>query len=96
MRKKEPILQRLADRMDLAGEPLPRQTVVEIAGDQRVLIENYCAVREYNQELICVRVKYGTVAIKGCRLELRRMTKEQLIISGRIDTVTLHRRAQHD
>ena len=92
MKGNENLLQRLTDKVDLAGEPLPGQTVVEIAGDNRILIENYCAVREYSPQKIDIRVKYGTVIVCGCGLELRRMTKEQLIISGRIDTVSLQRR----
>ena len=92
MKGNENLLQRLTDKVDLAGDPLPGQTVVEIAGDNRILIENYCAVREYSPQKIDIRVKYGTVIVYGCGLELRRMTKEQLIISGRIDTVSLQRR----
>ena len=76
------ILQRLADGADLSAEPLPGQPIVEIAGDRRVLIENHFGVK----------VKYGLVCVCGCDLELIRMTKEQLIISGRIDAVTLIRR----
>ena len=92
MKGKEPILQRLTDRVELTGEPLPGQSVVEIAGDNRVLIENYCAIREYSPQKIEIRVKYGIVAVCGCGLELRQMTKEQLVIAGRIDAVTLQRR----
>lgn len=92
MKRNEPILQRFTDRVDLAGEPIPGQPVVEIAGDNRVLIENYGAVREYSPQKIGIRVKYGTVVVCGCGLELRRMTKEQLVIAGRIDSVSLQRR----
>lgn len=92
MKSKEHILQHLAERADLAGEPIPGQTVVEIAGENRVLIENYKAVREYSPQRIGILVRYGIVLVCGCGLELRRMTKEQLVISGRIDCVALQRR----
>ena len=92
MGKGQMILQRLADGADLSAEPLPRQPIVEIAGDRRVLIENHFGVKEYSREKIGVKVKYGLVCVCGCDLELIRMTKEQLIISGRIDAVTLIRR----
>ena len=85
-------LQRLADGADLTTEPLPGQPIVEIAGDRRVLIENHFGVKEYSRERISVKVKYGLVSVCGCGLELMRMTKEQLIICGRIDGVTLQRR----
>lgn len=92
MGKRRQIWERLADGADLAAEPLPGQPIVEIAGDRRVLIENHYGVKEYSREKIAVKVKYGFVCICGCNLELIRMTKEQLVISGRIDTVSLIRR----
>ena len=91
MKIKENILQRITERMELSCEPVPGQPVVEIAGENRVLIENYGSVRAYSPQKICVRVKYGTVVVVGCELELRRMAKEQLVISGRIDGVNLQR-----
>ena len=47
---------------------------------------------QYSAERIGVRVKYGTVCIAGCGLELKQMTKERLVIAGRIDSVNLIRR----
>lgn len=92
MKERRNILQRLADEADLSGEPLPGQPIVEIAGDRRVLIENHFGVKEYSRERIGVKVKYGVITVCGCGLELIRMTKEQLVISGRIDAVSLQRR----
>lgn len=88
------ILQRMTESMDLGSEPMPGQSLIEIAGDDRVLIENHFGVREYSPERIGVNVKYGSVQICGCGLKLARMTKEQLVISGRIDGVMLRRRGK--
>lgn len=87
------LLDRLTEEADLAGEPLPGQPIVELAGDRRVLIENHFGVKEYGSQRITVKVKYGCVCICGCGLELQRMTREQLVICGRIDSVTVQRRA---
>lgn len=92
MGKRRQIWERLADGADLAAEPMPGQPIVEIAGDRRVLIENHFGVKEYSREKIAVKVKYGFVCVCGCGLELIRMTREQLVISGRIDAVSLVRR----
>lgn len=92
MGKATRILNRLADGADLGEEPLPGQSIVEIAGDRRVLIENHCGVKEYSRERIGVKVKFGQINICGAGLELRHMTKQQLLISGRIDAVALCRR----
>lgn len=80
------------EHMDLPGECYPGQVLVEIAGDNRVLIEHHRGVREYSRERIGVNVKYGLIQICGNSLELRSMTREQLIITGRIDCILLKRR----
>lgn len=85
-------MERLTDSADLSGSPLPGQPIVELAGERRVLIEHHRGVTQYSREQICVKVKYGHVRIDGCELELSRMSKEQLIISGRIDGIVLLRR----
>ena len=68
------------------------QPIVELAGDRRVLIENHLGVITYGKEKIIVKVKYGAVCICGCSLELTHMTKEQLVIFGTIQSISLHRR----
>lgn len=82
----------MTEEADLAAQPLPGRPIVEIAGDNRVLIENHFGVKEYGTQHITVKVKYGCICVSGCGLELQRMTKEQLVIRGRIDCVTLQRR----
>ena len=84
--------QRLTEGMDLAGESLPGMTVAELAGDRQVLIEGHRGVTEYCRERVTVKVGYGLLSITGCGLELRQMSKQQLVISGRIDGLHLRRK----
>lgn len=88
MKERKGILQQIVE----TGEQIPGLPVLELAGDRRVLIENHCGVKEYSRERICVGVKYGVVCVCGSGLELSCMTKEQLVICGRIDAIALHRR----
>ena len=92
MRSRGEWIGRLTKELDFSSEPLPGLPLVEISGDRRVLIENHRGVTQYGREKICVKVKYGQVAVQGRGLELSRMTKEALVICGRIDGITLHRR----
>ena len=80
------------DQLDLPGESLPGQVLIEITGENRVLIEHHRGVREYSKDKIGVNVKYGVVQVCGNCLELKCMTKELLVISGKIDCVQLIRR----
>lgn len=91
MKQQGRILTRLTERADLPGEPLPGVPLVEIAGERRVLIENHQGVCEYGREQIQVHAAYGLIRVCGGNLELARMTTAQLVIAGRIDSVTLIR-----
>lgn len=88
------LLQRMTESLELDVDVIPGLPLIEIAGDCRVLIENHSGVREYSSEKIGVNVKYGRILVCGCGLKLSQMTKEQLVISGRIDGVTLCRRGK--
>lgn len=85
-------IERLADSADLQGEAFPGQSVVELLGDRRLLVEHHGGVTEYSREKIILRMKFGYLCVCGGCLELARMTAEQLVITGRIDSVSLTRR----
>lgn len=91
MKKQKSFAQRLIEGADLPGESLPRQPLLELCGDRRILIENHGGVTEYGKERIRVRVRYGAICVSGEELRLCRMSGQQLVIMGRIDTVTVVR-----
>ena len=91
MGTKRNIIERMVTVVDLQDEPLPGLPLVEIAGERRVLIENHHGVVEYGTQTIRVKVKFGQICVCGSSLELSRMNRGQLIISGRVDAVQLIR-----
>ena len=89
MALKKGILDRAIMSADLPGEVIPGMPLVEILGEHRVLIENHRGVVEYGCTEICTKVKFGIIKVCGNGLMLSRMTKQQLVISGKIDCVYL-------
>lgn len=85
------LFRRLLDGADLAEEALPLQPVVELLGDDRVLIENHKGVTQYCTERIRARVSFGAVDVQGVDLRLRYMTGQKLVIAGKIDCIQLIR-----
>ena len=79
-------------KADIQTESLPGVPIVEIAATNRVLIENHFGVSAYSCERVGIKTSYGQVMVCGSGMEILRMTKEQLIISGNIHSVTLCRR----
>ena len=91
MEGSRPLFERITSSVDLQEAPIPGQPLLELMGEQRVLMEQHSGVTEYSNQRISVRVKFGQVCICGQDLCLAKMTKSQLIISGRIDSIELFR-----
>lgn len=89
MKQRENLLERMTSAVDLGTEPIPKLPLVELAGHKRALIENHSGVTQYSMHEICVKVRFGQIRILGNGLTLSRMTKEQLIIIGDIESVSL-------
>lgn len=65
--------------------------VVELGGDRRVLIEHHRKICRYTREEILVAMEYGQLRIQGQGLELAQISLAQLVITGRIDSLSLER-----
>ena len=90
--KRANLISRITERMDLPGERLPMQTLVELCGDSRVLIEHYSGISEYCTDRISVNVRYGKLGVFGDGLQLRRMSGCQLVICGKIEKIVVTRK----
>ena len=94
MKNRKNILDKVALKAELPGECAPGAPLVEIVEDRRVLIENHRGVVNYTCNEICVKVSYGQICVLGSYLQLARMTKHQLVITGQIEGLTLNRRCK--
>ena len=87
-------LRKVADCSELIEEVLPGQSVVEVIGEGRVLVEGHRGVSEYNECSIDVKVCFGVVKILGCNLKLSVLDDNKLVISGAVQCVQLVRRSE--
>lgn len=76
----------------LYAEPLPGIPLVEICDQRRVLIENHQGIVGYGCNEILIKVRYGQICICGENLKLAKMSKEKLVITGKISAVNLQGR----
>ena len=72
----------------------PVHPIVELAGCNRVLIENHLGVTQYSTSQIGIKMKYGQLTVCGSRLMLEHMTRVRLLIIGQIDSLTVERRCR--
>lgn len=77
-------MRRLADSAELMDEALPGETLIEVVGEGRVLIEGHKGVSAYSDARISVKTKREIVEIVGCNLKLTQMNINRLVITGKI------------
>lgn len=63
---------------------LPKITVV---GFRQMLVENYKTILEYQDFYIRLSTEIGILNINGFELNLKEMTTDDLLITGKIDSV---------
>ena len=63
---------------------LPKLTIV---GFEKVLIENYKAILEYQDFYIRISTYIGILNINGYELDLKEMTTDDLLITGRVEGI---------
>ena len=75
---------KLFDLPEELSSDIPKVTII---GFDRVLIENYKAVLEYQDFFIRIKMSTGLININGFELFMNEMTKDDLIITGSIESV---------
>ena len=60
---------------------------ITILGFNRMLIENYKAILEYQEFFIRISCYIGIININGFNLQLNEMTNDDLLIEGNIDSI---------
>ena len=78
----------LPAQFDLLTELQPLESLVEVYGNQRILIENHRGVCEYTGERIVIKVKNGNVSASGTKMRIVLMTKDRLVIQGLIESIS--------
>lgn len=91
MKSMDKIATQFHQNAELTGAVLPGMPLLELSGDQRVLLENHCGITCYSHREIRIKVKFGQVCISGCNLELMQMSSSQLVITGNISAIQVFR-----
>lgn len=77
----------LADRLALPEDALLGSTKLTVTGGRRALVENHRGVLDYGSERVVISAGRSKLNINGTELCLSAMNKQELLISGRIQSV---------
>jgi len=63
---------------------VPKMTVL---GFNKILIENYKCILEYQEFFIRLSTSIGIININGINMKMEEMTKDDIIVLGEIDSI---------
>ena len=84
MRKKA---RKLDEILEIPVELSTNNTKLTVLGLERLLIENYKGILEYQDYFIRVNTYIGIININGFNLNLEEMTTDDLLVTGRIENI---------
>jgi len=82
------IRHRLADFLEMPREVVMDLPKVTVVGNIQVLLENHRGIIEYCPERLRVSVNLGEIIIIGEGLVLRNILPEQIVIEGKVSSVS--------
>ena len=91
MRNRRDFWRSLSAVLDLPAESFPGTPLVELLGEQRLIVEGHCGIEKYGNNNINVKMKYGGISVRGEKLQIIVMSKNQLVITGMIENITVLR-----
>ena len=87
--KKEGLLERTAEALELPGDVVAGLPRVELTGDRELRMENHRGILAYGSQEIQISGGRLVVKVRGEDLELRAMNAGELLITGTLRGVDL-------
>ncbi len=85
--KKKNIINRLDKVLEMPKEITSNEPKITILGFNQMLIENYKGILEYQEFYIRLNTYIGIININGFNLNLSEMTTDDILITGKIESV---------
>lgn len=95
MRKKRAV-SRLDRILDMPQEVVSNDPKLTIAGFEKIWIENYKNILEYEDIYIKINTYIGVINISGFNLKLIHMTEDDLMVTGKIDSIDFESNEQEE
>ena len=81
------MIRKLDEILEIPVELSTNNPKITIVGFERVLIENYKGILEYQDYFVRLNTYIGIININGFNLNLEEMTTDDLLVTGKIDSI---------
>ena len=78
---------KLDEILEIPEELSTNNPKITVSGFERILIENYRGILEYQEYFVRLSTYIGIININGFNLKLEEMTTDDLLVTGKIDSI---------
>ena len=87
---------KLDEILEIPVELSTNNPKITVVGFERVLIENYKGILEYQDYFVRLNTYIGIININGFNLNLEEMTADDLLVTGKIDSIDFESTTEED
>jgi sporulation protein YqfC len=80
-------MRKINDILDIPEEVWGKTPKITMTGFEEVLIENFKGILEYEDFFTRINTHIGVVNINGFNLKLNQMTEEDILVTGKIESI---------
>ena len=73
--------------LDIPREVVSEVPKITVTGFDEILIENFKGILEYEDFFARISTHIGNININGFNLKLSQMTEDDILVSGKIDSI---------
>ena len=84
-------IRRTTELLELPKEAISNTPKITMTGFNEILIENFKGVLEYEDFFVRIGTYIGNVNINGFNLKLNQMNDEDILVTGKIESVSFEK-----
>lgn len=86
-RRKNNKLKKINKLLEMPDEIYSNETKITIMGFNQMIIENYKGILEYQDFFVRINTYTGIININGFNLLLNEMTQDDIMVTGKIESI---------
>jgi sporulation protein YqfC len=83
------IRKKLASALELQEDVMLNLPLMHLTGGERLVVENHRGIAELDSAHVRIRAAHGSVLVQGERLRVGSLGRDDLVITGNIQSVTM-------
>ena len=85
-------MRKIDSLLEMPNEVCSDEPKVTIVGFEKLIIENYKGILEYEDYYVRINTFIGIININGFNLKLEKMTEDDIKVMGKIESIDIERK----